>query len=71
LLGIKDIENLIDPAALAAVQKLENSGISEVGIKNAKMNHAVALRTAERLQKRKQEEETIHLRRYSKIIQRK
>jgi hypothetical protein len=55
LLGIKDIENLIDPAALAAVKNLENSGISEVGIKNAKLNHAVALRTAERLQKRKLE----------------
>lgn len=53
LLGIKDIESLIDPAALAAIKELETSGVSEVGILNSQRMHAQAIRAAQAIDKRK------------------
>jgi hypothetical protein len=55
LLGIKDIETLIDPKALAAIKRLESAGISEVGIVNNTQIHTQAIKAAEAIDKRKQD----------------
>jgi Type IV secretion system proteins len=55
LLGIKDIETLIDSKALAAIKRLESTGISEVGIVNNTHNHTQAIKAAEAIDKRKQD----------------
>ena len=53
LLGIKDVDSLIDPSALAAIKELESTGVSEVGILNSQRMHAQAIRAAEAIDKRK------------------
>lgn len=53
LLGIKDIDSLIDPSALAAIRQLESTGVSEVGIQNSQRMHAQAIKAAEAIDKRK------------------
>ncbi len=53
LLGLKDIESLIDPSALAAIKELESAGVSEVGIVNSQRMHSQAIKAAQAIDKRK------------------
>lgn len=53
LLGLKDIESLIDPSALQALKQLESAGVSEIGIVNSQRLHKQATKAAAAIDKRK------------------
>jgi hypothetical protein len=55
LLGLKDIQSLIDPLALATLKTLEASGINDVTAINNRKIHAHTVQTAQAIEARKAE----------------
>lgn len=55
LLGLKDIQTLIDPVAFAALKRLESTGVSDVTVANNKRIHQQSIQTAQAIETRKAE----------------
>lgn len=53
LLGLQDIQTLIDPVAFARLQQLAPSGVSEITLMNNRNLHAQAIRSAQAIEDRK------------------